>query len=334
MIEKNMLGKFIRIKRENAGLSQKQFAEQLFVTESAVSKWERGVNYPDLTMITEICRVLDVSERELITASEDTSYRRIKKQALQYERLKKLSFWIPTSAYLLTILICSVCCLTGVMPVSTWLIVLASLACAFLFFPSVTRFVKSKSLIWYLVTSAAGVAALLTVCGAVTKSIYWVPTAVMGVLLGYTVIFLPIVMKKFVKHGFASSHKTLICFAADLLFTAALITCARIITPFDLAAGELLALYGFLPFLLTGFVVSLKMNGLIKGGICTAIFGTAAYFLNYAIGYVLNDPVDMTVNFNDWANCTNGNVLMIILTASGAVGIALFAAGLKKKFDK
>ena len=42
MIEKNMLGKFIRTKREEARLSQKQFAEQLFVTESAVSKWERG----------------------------------------------------------------------------------------------------------------------------------------------------------------------------------------------------------------------------------------------------------------------------------------------------
>ena len=48
MIEKNMLGKFIRTKREEARLSQKQFAEQLFVTESAVSKWERGVNYPDI----------------------------------------------------------------------------------------------------------------------------------------------------------------------------------------------------------------------------------------------------------------------------------------------
>ena len=44
MIEKNMLGKFIRTKREEARLSQKQFAEQLFVTESAVSKWERGVS--------------------------------------------------------------------------------------------------------------------------------------------------------------------------------------------------------------------------------------------------------------------------------------------------
>ncbi|MEE1245634.1 MAG: hypothetical protein UHL70_00070, partial [Acutalibacteraceae bacterium] len=64
------------------------------------------------------------------------------------------------------------------------------------------------------------------------------------------------------------------------------------------------------------------------------IFGTAVYFLNFVIGYALDEAVDMTVNFNDWANCTNGNVLTIILTASGAVGIALFAAGLKRKFEK
>ena len=85
MIEKNMLGKFIRTKREEARLSQKQFAEQLFVTESAVSKWERGVNYPDITMISDICRVLNISEKELITASDDTAYRQMKKQ----ERLNK-----------------------------------------------------------------------------------------------------------------------------------------------------------------------------------------------------------------------------------------------------
>ena len=38
MIEKNTLGKFIQAQREDRGMSQKQFAEQLFVTESAVSK--------------------------------------------------------------------------------------------------------------------------------------------------------------------------------------------------------------------------------------------------------------------------------------------------------
>ena len=106
MIEKNMLGKFIRIKRENAGLSQKQFAEQLFVTESAVSKWERGVNYPDITMISDICRVLNISEKELITASDDTAYRQMKKQSAKYERIQKLTFWIPTSAYIFNFLIC------------------------------------------------------------------------------------------------------------------------------------------------------------------------------------------------------------------------------------
>ena len=89
-----MLGKFIRIKREESGLSQKQFAEQLFVTESAVSKWERGVNYPDITMISDICRVLNISEKELITASDDTAYRQMKKQSAKYERIQKLTFWI------------------------------------------------------------------------------------------------------------------------------------------------------------------------------------------------------------------------------------------------
>lgn len=330
MIEKNMLGKFIRIKRENAGLSQKQFAEQLFVTESAVSKWERGVNYPDITMISDICRVLDVSERELITASEDTSYRRIKKQALQYERLKKLSFWIPTSAYLLTILICSVCCLTGVMPVSTWLIVLASLACAFLFFPSVTRFVKSKSLIWYLVTSAAGVAVLLTVCGAVTKSIYWVPTAVMGTLLGYSAVFLPIVLKKYSKNGFISTHKTFISFIADTVLTIILVATVQILIPINLRSAELTVLYCFCPLLITGLVVSLRLNGLIKGGICTVIFGICAFLTNYFVGLVYDVPADMAINLSDWATYTNGNVLLTVLVTCAAVGIGLIGCGIKK----
>lgn len=330
MIEKNMLGKFIRIKRENAGLSQKQFAEQLFVTESAVSKWERGVNYPDITMISDICRVLDVSERELITASEDTSYRRIKKQALQYERLKKLSFWIPTSVYLLTILICSVCCLTGVMPVSTWLIVLASLACAFLFFPSVTRFVKSKSLIWYLVTSAAGVAVLLTVCGAVTKSIYWVPTAVMGTLLGYSAVFLPIVLKKYSKNGFISTHKTFISFIADTVLTIILVATVQILIPINLRSAELTVLYCFCPLLITGLVVSLRLNGLIKGGICTVIFGICAFLTNYFVGLVYDVPADMAINLSDWATYTNGNVLLTVLVTCAAVGIGLIGCGIKK----
>ena len=41
---KKSFGEYIRGKRQEAGLTQKELAERLFVTESTVSKWERGVS--------------------------------------------------------------------------------------------------------------------------------------------------------------------------------------------------------------------------------------------------------------------------------------------------
>lgn len=330
MIEKNMLGKFIRAKREEAGLSQKQFAEQLFVTESAVSKWERGVNYPDITMISDICRVLNISEKELITASDDTTYRQMKKQSAKYERIQKLTFWIPTSAYLLTVFICSICTIAGAMPFTTLLIVLASLLCAFLFFPSVTKFFSNQKLLAYLASSAVGVVILLVVCGIAAKSVAWVPTAVAGTLLGYAAVFLPIVLNKYAQTGFVSTHKTLISFVADFILTAITVATVKLLTPINVGRAELLVLYCFIPFLITGITVSLKMNGLIKGGLCTAIFGGFIYGVNYVVGYAFDEPADMAINLSDWATYTNGNVLLTILVACAAVGIVLIGCGIKK----
>lgn len=330
MIEKNMLGKFIRAKREEAGLSQKQFAEQLFVTESAVSKWERGVNYPDITMISDICRVLNISEKELITASDDTTYRQMKKQSAKYERIQKLTFWIPTSAYLLSLLICLICALCGVMPFSTLFIVAASLLCAFLFFPSVTKFFSNQKLLAYLASSAVGVVILLVVCGIAAKSVAWVPTAVLGTLLGYSVVFLPIVLKKYSKTGFVSTHKTFISFIADMVLTVILVATVQILTPINLRSAELTVIYCFMPLLITGLVVSLRLNGLIKGGICTVIFGIYAFLANYFVSVVYDVPADMAINLSDWATYTNGNVLLTVLAACAAVGIGLIAYGIKK----
>ena len=75
MTDKKTFGSFIKNKRTEKDYSQKDLAEILFVTEGAVSKWERGVSYPDITLIPDICRPLDISERELITASIDTDTR-------------------------------------------------------------------------------------------------------------------------------------------------------------------------------------------------------------------------------------------------------------------
>ena len=331
MIEKNLLGKFIKVKREEAGLSQKMFAEQLFVTESAVSKWERGVNYPDITMISDICRVLNISEKELITASEDTSYRKMKKQSAKYEKIKFLTFWLPTSAYLLTIFICLICTLSGAMQFSTLLIVFASLLCAFLFFPSATGFFGNHKLSAYLVSSLIGVAILMIVCGAVTKNLSWVPTAVSGTLLGYSAIFLPIILKKYAISGFVSGHKTLISFIFDFILTAATVASVKLLAPIDISKAELLVLYCFTPFLITGLIVSLRINGLIKGGICTAIFGLFTFSVNYVVNYAFNTPTNMEINLYDWSACTNGNVLLTILLVCILIGIILTGFGIKQK---
>lgn len=44
MKDKKMFGSFIKEKRQEKNYSQKDLAELLFITESAVSKWERGIS--------------------------------------------------------------------------------------------------------------------------------------------------------------------------------------------------------------------------------------------------------------------------------------------------
>ena len=42
-------GKFLIEQRKNNNLTQQQLADKLYVTSSAVSKWERGLSLPDIS---------------------------------------------------------------------------------------------------------------------------------------------------------------------------------------------------------------------------------------------------------------------------------------------
>jgi transcriptional regulator with XRE-family HTH domain len=52
--------------REKAGLTQEELAEELAVTRQSVSKWELGINEPDLPTIRALCRILNCSYDELL----------------------------------------------------------------------------------------------------------------------------------------------------------------------------------------------------------------------------------------------------------------------------
>lgn len=93
MVNKSTFGQFLRQKRNEKGMTQKEFAEKLFLSESAISKWEKGKSYPDITMIPDICSVLDISEHELISGANDTEYHEMKRNARVYRKIIETFFW-------------------------------------------------------------------------------------------------------------------------------------------------------------------------------------------------------------------------------------------------
>lgn len=93
---KSSLGAFIQFRRREAGLTQKQLAEAVFVTESAVSKWERGLSYPDIATVSVLARTLGVSESELINASEDHEVRSAVRQMRTVRAWRVRIFWAVT----------------------------------------------------------------------------------------------------------------------------------------------------------------------------------------------------------------------------------------------
>lgn len=91
MVNKSTFGQFLRQKRNEKGMTQKELAEKLFLSESAISKWEKGKSYPDITMIPDICSVLDISEHELISGANDTEYHEMKRDARVYRKIPRPS---------------------------------------------------------------------------------------------------------------------------------------------------------------------------------------------------------------------------------------------------
>ena len=64
-MDKTQMGNFIKEQRIALGLTQQQLAEQLHVTNKAVSRWETGNAYPDIALLDTLAAVLSVSVEEL-----------------------------------------------------------------------------------------------------------------------------------------------------------------------------------------------------------------------------------------------------------------------------
>lgn len=64
------IGKFIAEERKNKNITQEQLAEKLYITDRAVSKWERGLSLPDADKMLELCDILDINVNELLNGEK------------------------------------------------------------------------------------------------------------------------------------------------------------------------------------------------------------------------------------------------------------------------
>lgn len=61
------IGRFIKQKRKEKGMTQSKLAEKLGVTDRAISKWENGNCMPDSGIIADLCKILNVTINDLFS---------------------------------------------------------------------------------------------------------------------------------------------------------------------------------------------------------------------------------------------------------------------------
>ena len=105
------IGKFIQKKRKEKNLTQKELAQKLNITDKAISKWERGLGCPDVSILELLAKELDVSileilkgriiENEIIKVTEVNDYI---EETIKYTKQNK----IETTNKIITFLIISI----------------------------------------------------------------------------------------------------------------------------------------------------------------------------------------------------------------------------------
>ena len=86
----NTIGNNIRIARTKSGLTQKELANRLFVTQQAITKWETGKSMPQADKLSEIAKVCGTSVMKLMYDDETYKWHKSDLTVAVKENIAKL----------------------------------------------------------------------------------------------------------------------------------------------------------------------------------------------------------------------------------------------------
>ena len=88
------IGKFIAQRRKERGLTQVLLANQLGITDRAVSKWENGKALPDASLMLPLCQILGINVTELLSGeviTMENKQQELEKKLLELVKEKEVS---------------------------------------------------------------------------------------------------------------------------------------------------------------------------------------------------------------------------------------------------
>ena len=116
------MANFICELRKEKQLTQKQLAEKLSITDKAVSKWERGLGYPDITILPLLAEILNVTTNELLNGKREETVTPkadiIIQNTLQYaekiavyksKSTRSVAKFVLTTLFVLASVVCIIC---------------------------------------------------------------------------------------------------------------------------------------------------------------------------------------------------------------------------------
>ena len=104
--------------RKKKGTTQKELAERLHISAAAMSKWERGLNFPDLALMEPLAEALETTAAHLL-ALEDVPTEQVIRQVVQASQEEtrrgkwKRVVWLCAACAALTALVLPIALLVG-----------------------------------------------------------------------------------------------------------------------------------------------------------------------------------------------------------------------------
>lgn len=91
-LDKAAFGRFLAQLRREKGMTQKELAATLYVSDKAVSKWERGLSVPDISLLVPLAEQLNVTVAELLQGRRVEEEQRFTREETEDLIRKALTF--------------------------------------------------------------------------------------------------------------------------------------------------------------------------------------------------------------------------------------------------